>query len=133
MVEQILTIAVVLTITGGKDCAKQQEIKAPNAPKACIIHSIVKALELTLTGIKAIQPLRQGLVVIRAIDIPTLHRLQVTIMVRDGIMVPIPSMGEDILVGEPRGHVIRGSHRDDVDQSLALGLEQGGQLLEGLG
>ncbi len=75
MGQQVLAIAIVLTITGGKDRAKQQQIKTPNAPKACIIPSVVKALELSLTGIKAMQPLRKGLVVVHAIDIPPLHRL----------------------------------------------------------
>ncbi len=133
MGQQVLAIAVVLTLTGGKNRTKEQEIKTPDAPKACIIHSIIKTLKLTLIGIKAMQPLREGLVVVHTIEIPALHCFQVTTMTWDGVMVPIPAMGEDVLMSEPRRHIIRDSHRDDMDQCPALGLEQGGQLLQGLG
>ena len=102
MGQQVLTIAIVFTIAGGKDRAKQQQIKAPDTPEACVIHSIIKVLELTLASIKAMQPLRHSLVVVHAIKIPTPHRLKVTIMIWNGVMVPIPTMGEDVLVGEPR-------------------------------
>jgi hypothetical protein len=54
-------------------------------------------------------------------------------MTWDGVMVPIPAMGENVFMRESRGHVIGDSHSDDMDQSPTLGLEEGGQLLQRLG
>ncbi len=102
MGQQVLAIAVVFTITGSKYRAEQQEIKTPNASKTGIVHAIIKALKLTLTGIKSMQPLRKGLMIIHAVDIPTLHCFKITTMAWDGVMIPIPTMGENVFMGEPR-------------------------------
>ena len=133
MGQQVLAIAVVLTITGSKNRTKKQDIKTPDAPKACIIHSIIKTLKFTLIGIIEMRLLREGLMVVHTIEIPALHCFQVTAMTWDGVMVPIPAMGEDVLKSEHRRHIIRDWHRDNMDKCPTLGLEQESQLLQGLG
>ena len=80
-------------------------------------------LDNFLVIVKILQPICKCCGVIEAIQIPSLDGFEVFIQAWNGIVVPVPTVGEDVFVSVNAGDIVRRAESNNVNKDLTVVLQ----------
>jgi hypothetical protein len=132
MNHQKLAIPVDLTVTAAKVGSQPCKVESPDPSKLGKVDSVVEVFDEVIAGVEVFQPIGEGVMVIDAIEIPTLDCLKILVMSWHLVEAPIATMRENVFVGKDTGNVIGQANGDDMEKESTPRLQAGGYPLEGI-